>query len=92
MGGNTAQSNTTNGASSARGMGTPHSTAHASINPCSATEQDIKNSCAASPIRGAEQGEYAVFPTTIRGWPIPTVHQTSGPSDDGKDVNKGVMS
>jgi hypothetical protein len=67
MGGNMAPSNTTSAVSGAKGTGTPHITAHASISACSATGTDIKNSCVVSPTRGAGWEECAASPTTTRG-------------------------
>jgi hypothetical protein len=92
MDGNMAPNSIMNAANGARGMGTPRATVRALTNACSVTGQGIKNLCVASLTKGAEQEEYAVSLMTTQGWPIPTAHQTSGPLDNGRDVNKGVMS
>jgi hypothetical protein len=54
-----ALNNTMNAASGAKGMGTPHATAHALTNACSAMEQGIKNISATSLTKGVEQEGYA---------------------------------
>jgi hypothetical protein len=92
MGGSTAPNNTTNDASGARGADTPRATAPESINACYVTGTGTKNNIAEPPTSDAEQEECAASLTTTPGWPTLTAHRTSGPSDDGKDVNKGVMS
>jgi hypothetical protein len=92
MGGNTAPNSTTNGANGTKEMGTPCATACASINACSAMEQGIKSNCAASPTKDAKQEEYAASLMTTPEWPTPIARQMLGPSDNEKDVNKGVMS
>jgi hypothetical protein len=84
--------NTTNDANGAKGTGTPHTTAHASISASSAMELDMESSNATSPTKDAKPDEYAASPMTILGWPTLTALRTSGPSDDEKDINKGVMS
>jgi hypothetical protein len=53
-----------NVANGVKGTDTPHATARASTSAYSATEQGIKSNYVASRIKGAEQGEYAAFPTT----------------------------
>jgi hypothetical protein len=87
-----ALSNTTNSVSGVRGMGTRCATAHTSINAYSAMGSGMENNNAASLTRGVKPDESAGSPTTTPGWPILTAPQMSGPSDDKKDVNKGVMS
>jgi hypothetical protein len=92
MGGSTDPNSTTNDASDAKGVDTPHATAPESINASCATGMGIKSSTVESPTNDARQEEYAAFLTTTPEWPIPIARRTSGPSDDEKDVNKGVMS
>jgi hypothetical protein len=92
MGGSTDPNSTTNDASGAKGMDTLHATAPESINASCATGTGTKNSTVESPISDAGQEECAASPTTTPEWPIPIARRTSGPSDDEKDVNKGVMS
>jgi hypothetical protein len=87
-----ALNSTTNDANGARDAGIPCITAPESTSACSVMGTGIKNNSAKFPTNDAEQGECVVSPMTIPEWPTPTVHQMSGPSDDGKDVNKGVMS
>jgi hypothetical protein len=55
-------------------------------------EPSTEKSNAMFPIKDAELDKSAASLTTTLEWPLPTVPQTSGPSDDRKDVNKGVMS
>jgi hypothetical protein len=76
----------------AKGADTPCVTVQGSTSACSAMGTDTKNNFVASHTNVAEQGEYAMSPTTTPGWLTPTARRTLGPSDDGKDVNKGVMS
>jgi hypothetical protein len=92
MDGSTAPNNTTNSASGAKGVGTLHAIALESTSACCATGTDTKSNTAESPISDAEREECAASLMITPGWPTPTAHWTSGPSDDGKDVNKGVMS
>jgi hypothetical protein len=55
-------------------------------------ELGMESNNAASPTKDAMLDEYATSPMTTPGWPTPTALQMSGPLDDEKDVNKGVMS
>jgi hypothetical protein len=87
-----APNNTTSDVSGAKGMDTPRATALESTNACCAMETDTKSSTAESLTSDAERGEYAASLMTTPGWPTLTARRTSGPSGDGKDVNKGVMS
>jgi hypothetical protein len=91
-GGSTALNSTTSAVNGAKGVGTPCVTVRESTSVCSAMGTDTKNSSATSHINDAGWEECAASPTTIQGWLTPTAHQTLGPSDDGKDINKGVMS
>jgi hypothetical protein len=92
MGGSTAQNNMTSDVSGAKGAGILHATAPGSISVCYATGTDTKSNTAKPLTSDVEWEECAASPMTTPGWPTLIVHQTSGPSDDGKDVNKGVMS
>jgi integrase-like protein/chromodomain-containing protein len=92
MGGSTAQSSTTSDASGAKGADTLRATAPGSINVCYVTGTDTKSSTAEPLTSDVKQEEYAASPMTTPGWPTPIARQMSGPSDDGKDTNKGVMS
>jgi hypothetical protein len=87
-----AQNNTTSDANGAKGADIPRGTAPRSTNVCCATEMGTKNSTAEPLTSDVEQEECAASPMTTPEWPTHIAHQTSGPSDDGKDVNKGVMS
>jgi hypothetical protein len=87
-----APTSTMNGASGARGTGTPCAIARTSISACSAMGSDMEKDSAVFHIKDAELGESAAYLTTTPRWPIPTAPQTSGPLDIEKDVNKGVMS
>jgi hypothetical protein len=82
----------TSDANGARDTGILRATAPESTNACSVMGTGIRNNSAKFPTSDAEQGECVASLTTTPEWPTPTVHQTSGPLDDGKDVNKGVMS
>jgi hypothetical protein len=92
MDGSMALSSMTNDASGAKDMGIPRVTAPESTNACSVMGMGIKNNSVESLTSDAKRGEYVASPTTIPEWPTPTAHRMSGPSDDGKDVNRGVMS
>jgi hypothetical protein len=87
-----APNSTTSAANGAKGVGTPCITVHGLTSACSAIGMDTKSSFATSHTNDAGWEECVVSPMTIRGWLTPTAHRTSGPLDDGKDVNKGVMS
>jgi hypothetical protein len=92
MGGRMAPTKAMYTASGAVKTDTPCITAQKLTNAYSATELGISRSNATSPTKDAAQDEYATFPTTTHKWPTPTVPPTSGPLDDRKDVNKGVIS
>jgi hypothetical protein len=87
-----APNNTTNDASSAKGTDTLCATAPESTNACCVMGTGIKSSIVESPTSNAEREEYAASLTTTPEWPTLTARRTSGPLDDGKDANKGVMS
>jgi hypothetical protein len=91
-GGSTAPNSMMSSVNGAKDVDTPHVTAPESTNACSATGMDTKSSSVALHTSNAEWEECAMSPTTTRGWPTPIAHRMSGPSDDGKDANKGVMS
>jgi hypothetical protein len=88
-GGSMAPNNTTNDASGARDAGIPCAIAPESTNAYSVMGTGIKNSSAKFLTSDTGQGECVASLTTTPEWPTPTVHQTSGPSDDGKDINRG---
>jgi hypothetical protein len=90
--GSTVLSSITNTANGARGMGIPCITVRALTNACSVMGQGTRNSYATSHTKDVEWEECAAFPTITQEWPTPTAHQMSGLLDDGKDINKGVMS
>jgi hypothetical protein len=87
-----APNNTMNDANGAKGMDTLRATAPESTNACCVTGTGTKSNIAESPTSDAEQEEYAVSLTTTPEWPTLTARRMSGPLDDGKDANKGVMS
>jgi hypothetical protein len=91
-GGSMALTSTMSIASGARGMGTQHATACASINVYSVMELGTERDNVASHTRDVRPGESVASQTTTPMWPTLTAPRTSGPSDSKKDVNKGVMS
>ena len=92
MGGNTARNTKTPTANGAHEQGTQLRGVPKSRNASSAMAPDILKHTAIIPTNIAGKGGSVMYPMTIPTLPTPLAQPMLGPSDDEKDVNKGVMS